>query len=93
MNVVFLSPHFPPNFWLFARALHEQGARVLGVGDVPVEQVGAEQLGTPLKFLDVDLPSPTKAPTVGQHTDAVLADVLGLDDQALARLREAGALG
>lgn len=42
MNVVFLSPHFPPNFWLFARALHEQGARVLGVGDVPVEQVGAE---------------------------------------------------
>ena len=34
MNVVFLSPHFPPNFWLFARALHEQGARVGGVDRV-----------------------------------------------------------
>ncbi|MBX7099903.1 MAG: ATP-grasp domain-containing protein [Myxococcaceae bacterium] len=42
MNVVFLSPHFPPNFWLFARALHEQGARVLGVGDVPSEALAPE---------------------------------------------------
>ena len=35
MNVVFLSPHYPPQFWLFCRALRERGVRVLGVGDAP----------------------------------------------------------
>jgi hypothetical protein len=33
MNVVFLSPHFPPNWYLFAVRLREAGANVLGVAD------------------------------------------------------------
>ena len=33
MNVVFLSPHFPPNHWLYARRLREAGATVLGIAD------------------------------------------------------------
>jgi len=37
--------------------------------------------------------SPTRAPTVGQHTDEVLTDVLGYDDERMAALREAKALG
>ena len=36
---------------------------------------------------------PTKAPTVGQHTEEVLRDVLGYDDERIAELRAAGALG
>ena len=36
---------------------------------------------------------PTKAPTVGQHTDEVLREVLGYDDARVEALREAGALG
>ncbi len=60
---------------------------------IPKEQVGAEQLPTPLKFLDAELPVPTMAPTVGEHTDQVLAEVLGYDDAKVAALREAGALG
>src|SRR3954452_9991391 len=60
---------------------------------IPQERVGADQLGTPLKFLDVELPLPTKAPTVGEHTDEVLAELLGLDEKALSDLRRAGALG
>jgi crotonobetainyl-CoA:carnitine CoA-transferase CaiB-like acyl-CoA transferase len=60
---------------------------------LPVDQVGAEQLPTPLKYLDVDLPEPTKAPTVGQHTDEVLHEVLGYDDAKVAALRQSGALG
>lgn len=35
MNVVFLSPHFPPQYWLFCRALRDRGVNVLGVGDEP----------------------------------------------------------
>ena len=33
------------------------------------------------------------APTVGQHTDDVLRDVLGWDDARIAELRATGALG
>ena len=46
------------------------------------EQLGAEQLPTPLKFVGEELPTPAHAPTVGQHTDEVLRDVLGWDDRA-----------
>ena len=42
MNVVFISPHFPPNWYLFAVALRDQGANVLGVGDAPYEELRQE---------------------------------------------------
>src|SRR5437879_13337058 len=42
MNVVFLSPHFPPNWYLFATALHAQGANVLGIADAPYEELRPE---------------------------------------------------
>jgi hypothetical protein len=42
MNVVFLSPHFPPNFWHFCRGLREAGATPLGVGDAPWEALRPE---------------------------------------------------
>ena len=35
----------------------------------------------------------TPSPTLGQHTDELLRDVLGLDAAAIAALRKAGALG
>ena len=60
---------------------------------IPASRLGADQTPTPIKYLDVDLPVPTKAPTVGQHTDTVLAEVCGYDDAKLAALRQAGALG
>lgn len=37
MNVLFLSPNFPPNFERFCTALKEAGASVLGIGDCPFE--------------------------------------------------------
>jgi hypothetical protein len=33
MNIVFVSPHFPPNYWNFCAALKREGATVLGIGD------------------------------------------------------------
>lgn len=35
MNVVFLSPHFPPDFHRYCSALRDAGATVLGLGDAP----------------------------------------------------------
>ena len=45
-----------------------------------VDQLGAEQLPLPLFVEGEELPVPTKAPEVGQHTDDVIRDVLGYDD-------------
>ncbi len=42
MNVVFLSPHFPPNMWLYVRRLREAGATVLGVADAPYDALRQE---------------------------------------------------
>jgi len=39
LNVVFLSPHFPPNWYRFAVGLREVGANVLGIADVNHEQL------------------------------------------------------
>ncbi|HBL18557.1 MAG: hypothetical protein A2X36_09120 [Elusimicrobia bacterium GWA2_69_24] len=39
MNILFLSPHFPPNFRLFCAALKEEGASVLGIGDAPFDSL------------------------------------------------------
>jgi len=57
------------------------------------EKHGAEMLPFPVKFIDETLPEASKAPTAGQHTEQVLKDVLGYDDEKIAGLRSAGALG
>jgi crotonobetainyl-CoA:carnitine CoA-transferase CaiB-like acyl-CoA transferase len=58
-----------------------------------VEQLGAEQLPLPLHVVGEEFPVPTKAPTAGQDTEAVLRGVLGYDDARIAQLREAGTFG
>lgn len=58
---------------------------------IPAERLGAEQQPSPIKFLDTEVPVPTKAPTVGQHSDEVLREVLGYDDEKIAALKAAGA--
>jgi crotonobetainyl-CoA:carnitine CoA-transferase CaiB-like acyl-CoA transferase len=60
---------------------------------LPAAELGADMLPTPIKLVGEELPVPTKAPTVGQHTDAVLADVLGYDADRIAELHASGALG
>lgn len=62
-----------------------------------VVEVEHQTLGTiplvnrPFTF-DEAMPAPAAPPVLGQHTDAVLRDVLGLDDAAIAALRAKGAV-
>jgi crotonobetainyl-CoA:carnitine CoA-transferase CaiB-like acyl-CoA transferase len=63
------------------------------MGFLPIEAVGCEQLPLPVFVDDQPLPVPTMAPTVGQNTDEVMADVLGKDEATIAKLRDAGAFG
>lgn len=63
------------------------------LGFHPSSALGCEQLPLPL-FVDGEpQPVPTMAPTVGQHNDEVLSEVLKLDAAAIAELRAAGAFG
>ena len=63
------------------------------LGFLPAAEHGADMLHTPIKFLGEELPPPAMAPTVGEHTDEVLADVLGWDDDRIDDVRATGALG
>ena len=58
-----------------------------------VDDVGAEQLPLPVNVIGEERLTPSMAPTVGQHTDEVMADVLGLDESRIAELRDGGAFG
>ena len=63
------------------------------IGFHPSEALGCEQLPLPV-FVDGERPRvPSKAPTVGQHTDEVMTSVLGLSPGEVADLRAAGAFG
>jgi hypothetical protein len=42
LNVVFLSPHFPPQMAWFCVRLREAGANVLGIGDAPYDELRPE---------------------------------------------------
>jgi crotonobetainyl-CoA:carnitine CoA-transferase CaiB-like acyl-CoA transferase len=59
----------------------------------PHEKHGADMLPYPIKFVGEELPAPTKAPTVGEQTEAVMESVLGADAARIAELRDAGAFG
>jgi crotonobetainyl-CoA:carnitine CoA-transferase CaiB-like acyl-CoA transferase len=63
------------------------------LGWIPRDRLGAEQLPVPLKMVEGELPQPTKAPEVGEHSDVVLRDVLGYDDERIAAVKASGALG
>ena len=58
----------------------------------PTEALGAEQLPFPVKIVGADPLVPTRAPTVGEHTDTVLAEVLGYDADRIAALRASNAV-
>ena len=50
------------------------------------------QAASPLR-LSGELPEPSRAPLMGEHTDDLLRELLGYSDEQTAALREAGAFG
>ena len=38
-NLVFISPNFPTNYWMFCRELKNNGLNVLGIGDCPYDEL------------------------------------------------------
>ena len=46
--------------------------------------------GSPLEFSGAERLAPVPAPVLGEHTDVVLAEVLGLADGEIGKLYERG---
>ncbi len=85
-------PHAP--VWDYAELFaHPQAAarslrvEVRGPGGEPLDL-----LGTPFHLHGATLPAPTTPPTLGQHTDEVLAGLLGLSPERLDDLRRRGVI-
>jgi len=54
--------------------------------------VDVEYAGNPIRFSASPVDYPRAAPLLGEHTDEVLQEWLGLDDTAIAALRQSGAV-
>ncbi len=54
MNVVFLSPHFPPGMYLYVQRLREAGANVLGIADAAYESLRPELRAALTEYYRVD---------------------------------------
>ncbi|MFP8882337.1 MAG: CoA transferase [Myxococcota bacterium] len=60
---------------------------------LPATSHGADLLPFPVKYIGETLPTPGKAPEVGEHSDRVLKHVLEYADDKIAKLKKSGALG
>lgn len=54
MNLVLLSPHFPPNYYNFAIGAHRAGLKVLGIGDTPDAHLRPELRDVLTEYYRVD---------------------------------------
>ncbi len=55
MNYVFISPHFPPNFYNFCVELKNAGATVLSIGDAPYSEFRQELKDAITEYAQVDM--------------------------------------
>jgi crotonobetainyl-CoA:carnitine CoA-transferase CaiB-like acyl-CoA transferase len=76
-------------------AIRSPEARERGiVTRIPHDTVGwVPNVNLPIRYSRTPIVDPIAAPAVGQHTEGVLRELLGYDDERLARLAEAGTFG
>ena len=64
------------------------------VSRIPHPEAGwVPNVRLPIRYSRTPVVDPVAAPAVGQHTDEVIREILGYDEDRLARLSEAGAFG
>jgi crotonobetainyl-CoA:carnitine CoA-transferase CaiB-like acyl-CoA transferase len=76
-------------------AIRSPEARERGiVTRIPHDKMGwVPNVNLPIRYSRTPIADPVAAPAVGQHTEAVLRELLGYADEQLARLAEAGTFG
>src|SRR5205807_3532257 len=83
-------PHAP--VWDYATLFAQPQAAARGLRVTVRDHEGrpVDLVGTPFHIAGAPLPEPTAPPGLGQDTDRVLTDVLGLEAARLAELRREG---
>jgi crotonobetainyl-CoA:carnitine CoA-transferase CaiB-like acyl-CoA transferase len=86
-------PHAP--VWDYARLFAQPQAEARGLRVTVCDPEGkpVDLVGTPFHIGGTTLPAPAAPPHLGQDTDRVLRELLGLDTTRLAQLRAQGAIG
>jgi formyl-CoA transferase len=86
-------PHAP--VWDYAELFADPQAAARGLRVTARDPQGrpVDLVGSPFHIAGTTLPSPTPPPGLGQHTDEVLRDLLGLDAERVAELRQQGVIG
>jgi crotonobetainyl-CoA:carnitine CoA-transferase CaiB-like acyl-CoA transferase len=85
-------PHAP--VWNYAELFQQpqMAARGMRVEVRDPQGRPVDLLGTPFHIDGVDLPAPQMPPALGEHTDAVLTDLLQMRPDQIAALREKGVI-
>lgn len=86
-------PHAPVNDYAAVFASEQVLSRGMKVRVTDPTGKPVDLLGSPFHWTGADLPPPTFPPKLGEHTDAVLRDVLGLAADRVTELRRAGVVG
>ncbi len=53
-NVIFISPNFPSNYWMFCKELKANGMNVLGIGDEPYDALSQNLKDSLTEYYKVD---------------------------------------
>ena len=83
-------PHAPVNDYAAVFANKQVLSRGMKVRVTDPTGKPVDLLGSPFHWTGADVPIPTFPPKVGEHTEAVLQEVLGLGRDRVAELRRAG---
>ena len=72
---------------------HIAGAREMFVDMLNPDGNPMKVVACPIKFSETKASVRTTAPNLGEHTDEVLRQLVGLDETQISALKKAGALG
>ena len=85
-------PHAPVQNYAQLFAQEQAAARGLKMTVHDIDGRPVDLVGTPFHIAGAELPAATMPPRLGEHTDAVLRDLLGMDPAHLAELRGRGVI-
>jgi crotonobetainyl-CoA:carnitine CoA-transferase CaiB-like acyl-CoA transferase len=86
-------PHSPVNDYAAVFANEQVLARGMKINVTDPHGKPVDLIGSPFHLTGAETAAPVFPPRLGEHTDAVLGEYLGLDAKRLAELRAAGVVG